>query len=421
MSELDNHSASPHDRLSSAAVSALLSAKQVSAYGHHARIFDLSFSPSSSRLLASASDDDTSKIWQQSEDGGDFKQVSSFHGHTDSVLRVNWSPDGQLLASGSADTTVRLWRFEASEDSVAVPRYGAEEAGCLEGHPEEVYGCEFVSGGGNSLQLATGSSENVYLWDVATATRLSEAGPPSDLRDIAGGGSIPERWQPGYVFSLAAQPEGGKLMAACCSDGSVRAWAHESDGLSPVTGVRLHNAMGSAAAWHADGHRIAATFIDGSISVLDVRTWELVWRGDAGCPVFGCCFLPSAPDVLAVCCPEDHIRLFDTSAADEPAPAVERAGIGSLWGATAKPRQLLCIAAAADGSALAASGDAFSTDGRSQEVSGPFEAEDKDDDGLFSADGLFTTRGSAVDKPQCQQVNKQGKWSPIHIWHNTGR
>ncbi|CAL8464540.1 g4075 [Coccomyxa elongata] len=162
--------------------------------GHHARIFDLAFSPSSPRLFASASDDDTAKIWQQSEDGGNFKQVSSFRGHTDSVLRVNWSPDGQLLASGSADTTVRLWRFEASEDSVAVPRYGAKEAGCLEGHPEEVYGCEFVSGGGNFLQLATGSSENVYLWDVATATCLSKASPPSDLRDLAGGMSCPQEY-----------------------------------------------------------------------------------------------------------------------------------------------------------------------------------------------------------------------------------
>ena len=68
--------------------------------GHHARVFDLAFSPSSSCRLASASDDDTATIWQQSEDGGDFKQVSSLRGHTDSVLRVNWSPDGQLLASG---------------------------------------------------------------------------------------------------------------------------------------------------------------------------------------------------------------------------------------------------------------------------------------------------------------------------------
>lgn len=63
-----------------------------------------------------------------------------------------------------------------------------------QGHPEEVYGCEFVSGDGSSLQLATGSSENVYLWDVATATCLSKASPPSDLRDLAGGMSCPQEY-----------------------------------------------------------------------------------------------------------------------------------------------------------------------------------------------------------------------------------
>lgn len=84
--------------------------------------------------------------------------------------------------------------------------------------------------------------------------------------------------------------------------------------------------------------------------------WEVVWRGDAGCPVFGCCYLPSVPDVLAVCSPEEHIRLFDTSVV-EPTHAIEQAGLGSLWGSTAKPRQLLCIATAADGTALAASGE----------------------------------------------------------------
>lgn len=30
-------------------------------------------------------------------------------GHTEAVLSVAFSPDGQQLASGSGDTTVRLW------------------------------------------------------------------------------------------------------------------------------------------------------------------------------------------------------------------------------------------------------------------------------------------------------------------------
>ena len=32
---------------------------------------------------------------------GTYEQVASVHGHSDSVLRVAWSPDGALLASGA--------------------------------------------------------------------------------------------------------------------------------------------------------------------------------------------------------------------------------------------------------------------------------------------------------------------------------
>lgn len=37
------------------------------------------------------------------------RQSSSLPGHTDSVLTVQFSPDGKNLASGSGDTTVRFW------------------------------------------------------------------------------------------------------------------------------------------------------------------------------------------------------------------------------------------------------------------------------------------------------------------------
>ena len=37
------------------------------------------------------------------------QELRTLDGHTESADCVAWSPDGQTLASGSIDTTVRLW------------------------------------------------------------------------------------------------------------------------------------------------------------------------------------------------------------------------------------------------------------------------------------------------------------------------
>ena len=88
-------------------------------------------------------------------------------------------------------------------------------------------------------------------------------------------GAIPERWQPGYIFSLAAQPgraQGqGTLLAACCSDGSMRVWGREGSALTPLTGAaqppRRHHCPGhpcmswGGAAPHRDRARALAALL----------------------------------------------------------------------------------------------------------------------------------------------------------------
>ena len=74
------------------------------AAGHNARIFDVGFSPAEPDLLASASDDECVKVWRRTaagEQGPAYSLVATCHDHTDSVMRVNWSPDGSLIASGA--------------------------------------------------------------------------------------------------------------------------------------------------------------------------------------------------------------------------------------------------------------------------------------------------------------------------------
>jgi WD40 repeat protein len=58
-------------------------------------------------MIASGSDDKTINLWRVSD--GAF--LRTLEGHTYGVTSVAFSPDGSMIASGSEDWTIKLWRF----------------------------------------------------------------------------------------------------------------------------------------------------------------------------------------------------------------------------------------------------------------------------------------------------------------------
>ncbi len=71
--------------------------------GHTAEVRGTSFSPDG-QMLASWSDDSTIKLWRVL-DGALLRTLT---GHTRRVWQASFSPNGQILASASDDSTIKL-------------------------------------------------------------------------------------------------------------------------------------------------------------------------------------------------------------------------------------------------------------------------------------------------------------------------
>jgi WD40 repeat protein len=74
---------------------------------HDGAVYGLAYSPDG-RLLASASHDNTLKLW----DARTGQELRVLRGHTNAVQKVIFSPDGKSLLSASWDQTVRIWSIE---------------------------------------------------------------------------------------------------------------------------------------------------------------------------------------------------------------------------------------------------------------------------------------------------------------------
>ncbi|MCU7725388.1 hypothetical protein ODJ79_16805 [Actinoplanes sp. KI2] len=139
--------------------------------GHTAVVSMIAFSPDG-RTLATASYDHTARLWDLARGTS-----SVVRGHTGLVYSVAFSPDGRTLATGSGDATARLWNV--ANPGRPVPITTLDPHADEPGDTNAIAGVAFSPDG---QTLATGSYDyTVRLWEL---TGPAPTGQPDAVRPL---------------------------------------------------------------------------------------------------------------------------------------------------------------------------------------------------------------------------------------------
>jgi len=200
-------------------------------------------------------------------------------GHTTWVWSIKFSPLGKIIASGGEDQTMRIWDVSTGQ--------------CLQILKEHTSAILSISFSPNGQILATSSADStVKIWDINTKTCLHTfSGNTNQNRTV--------------VIS----PD-GKLVASGSADQTIRIWEINSGGLLKV--LTGHQGQIWTIDFHPNGKLIASGSHDKTIKIWDVNTGECLKTllGHHGA-IWSIAFSPDGK-IIASCSGDRTIKIWHT-------------------------------------------------------------------------------------------------------------
>jgi WD40 repeat protein len=382
-------------RVSGALYQAVYNVKEYNSLEKHDQAVEgISFSPDG-KMLASASDDSTIKLWNL-----DGNELRTLKGHERAVLDISFSPDGKMLASASYDNTIKLWSLDGNElrtlkgqkpfwdisfspdgktlasashdNTIKLWSLDGNELRTLKGHQGRVYGVSFSPDG---KTLASASDDHtIKLWSL----------DGNELRTLEG--------HQGRVYSVSFSPD-GKTLASASYDNTIKLWNLDGNELRTLEG---HQGRVYSVSFSLDGKTLASTSDDLTVKLWGIHGNELrTFKGHQSV-VLDVRFSPDGK-TLASASDDRTIKLWNIDGRELKTPEKQSSVI---WG----------IDFSSDGKMLASAGD----DGTIK---------------LWSIDGreLRTLKGHQV-KVSCVRFSFNGKMlasagddGTIKLWSIDGR
>ncbi len=288
--------------------------------------------------------------------------IENYIGHIFGVNTVDFSPDGNMLASGG-DSSIQFWNAHTGE-----------HLNTLEGHTDFVESVVFSP---NGFTLVSAGREGIRFWRTRTGQGLrtiqehappvhSVAFSPSGDTFVSGGidrslrlwevrtREIRQRFE-GYVGGVAFSPNGSMLASGALFPDSRRYVAQLADAYTPVrlwdayTGklsreLKAHKGAVSSVAFSPDGGMLASGSSDKTIRLWDTRNGDNLnsFQGHTE-EISSVAFSPDGR-TLASGSLDKTVRLWDVQSGE------------NLYTLGAHTKQVTSVAFSPDGTLLASGG-----------------------------------------------------------------
>ena len=166
---------------------------------------------------------------------------ATLKGHTDSVIATAFSPDGNRLATGSDDNTVKIWQKETGQLLKT-----------LTGHDASVKYVAFSADG--NLLVSIDSNDTIKNWNIETGVETEVLIKPIQT----------ER-------SVAFSPDGALKVLTRLDDQNSAIISETATGLELMT-LKGHTGKVVVVSFAPDGKRVATGSADKSAKIWDIQT-----------------------------------------------------------------------------------------------------------------------------------------------------